>query len=115
MGCVYAERYVCAYSSKAALLQYNLHTIKFTHLRYTVHCFVCVCVFCFLFLYIHSVVQLSPNLITEHFHQPKKKLYIHQQSPLIPTSLLTTSNPRQPLIYFLSIDLLIMDFCCKRN
>lgn len=100
MGCVYAERYVCAYSSKAAFLQCNLHTIKCTHLRYTVHCFVCVCI---LFLYIHSVVQLSPYLIPEHFHQPKKKLYIHQQSRLISASLLTTSNPRQPLIYFVSL------------
>lgn len=51
MGCVYAERYVCAYSSKAALLQYNLHTIKFTHLRYTVHCFLCVCFLFFVFVY----------------------------------------------------------------
>lgn len=43
--------------------------------------------------------------ILEHFHHPKKRLCTYQQS----LSIYYFPSPRQPLIYFLSINLPILD------
>lgn len=55
-------------------------------------------------------MQLLHNPAIEHFHHPCKIPFVGLQ--LIPS---LTSDPRQPLIYFVSIDLPFLDVSYKWN
>lgn len=62
-------------------------------------------------LILTRVCRHHRNLISEHFHHPKKKPCACYQ--LVP--LLLSFHPWEPLVYFLFADLLILDVSHKRN
>lgn len=88
--------------SITALLKYNLHTMQFIHLKCTIKWFL-IC---------SQVVQPSPQPILEYFSYPRKKSCTLQLSPLLPPTHLIL---RQPLIYFLSVDLPVLEISYKWN
>lgn len=63
--------------------------------------------------YIHKYVQLSLQSILEHFHHFKKTPKPFSYS--LPLPLISTPSPKNPLIYFLSIDFPIVDFHMNRS
>lgn len=88
--------------SITALLKYNLHTMQFIHLKCTIKWFL-IC---------SQVVQPSPQPILEYFSYPRKKSCTLQLSPLLPPTHLIL---RQLLIYFLSVDLPVLEISYKWN
>lgn len=87
-------------------LRFLTALLKLYHIIYLIKVYNSV-----IFLYMHRVVQLSPCSILEHFYYAKKKLYPLATTPLASHSL----SPRQPLIYFLSVNLLVLDISCTWN
>lgn len=94
-----------------ALLGFSSHTMLFTHFKCTTSQW---------FLAYSQGCAVTTIIILEHFHHTKKKPYAPKPSSP-PPSWVTTPNSSaapsswQPLIYFQSIDLPILDSSWKWN
>lgn len=92
---------ICLTLKISALLRYNLHIIKFASVKYTLQWF---------FIYSQGCATVTTNSRT--LLSPQKE---------IPYTLAVTSHfptpprSRQPLLYFLTMDLLILGILYKGN
>lgn len=92
---ILSKNSVCLFCN--SLLRYNHTPKKFTHLKCTIRCF----------LYIHKVVQLQLTSISRCFFSLQKETLQYSSPP--------PANPKNPLLYFLSLWLcLVWDISCKR-